>query len=127
MEHVSAQPEEAAQEGGGQLRLPFIDFLRVLEEFDVALDYFWPGNVAPAPEFWRGGTGNARDGGGVSVVLDGDSLPLEFRERLHAGFAFPLPGQQHAAPFCPGLLRALEGCADALGLPGNVGSAERGH
>src|SRR6185295_12238730 len=73
-QQVSAQPKTATQDGGGQLRFPFIDLRRVLQKFDIALHDLGPGNVAPTPERRRRGTSHARNGRGVTVVADGDFL-----------------------------------------------------
>jgi len=123
---VRSQPEHTAQEGGGQLRHPLVNFVRVFEELDVALDDFGPREVAPAPELRRGRARHSRDGDGVGIVLDGDPLALQFGERLGAGMAIALADEQGAGEFLRRFLGAANGGGDALGQLWDIGQAERG-
>src|SRR6476620_10272009 len=88
------QTENAAQDGSDQLRFPMIDFLDMLEKFDITLYYPGPRDVIPTPEFWGGGTGDASDSGFAAVVLDGDAATLPIWQRLSATLAFAQAGQQ---------------------------------
>src|ERR1035437_5107297 len=125
-EEPGSQAEYAAEDGGGQLGLPFVDLLRLLKKLDVALDDFGPGDVAPAPELRRGGTGDAGDGGGVGLLANGDLLTLDIRKRLAARLASGFAGQEGARMQRTGLLGFLDRSADALSQVGNIGLAERG-
>jgi|SRR6266568_2837090 len=88
---ISAQAEHAAQDGGNELRLPLIDFIGMFQEFDIALDDSWQRYVFPAPEFRRRRARDPCDSRGPGVVLDGDLLPLKFRQRLGTSVAVPFP------------------------------------
>ena len=98
---MRGQPENAAKHRGGQLRFPFIDMLvhvlGAFEKLDVALDDLGKRNVAPAPEFRRGRTGDAGDGGGLAVVSDGDFFPLGFGQRPVAAQAIALAGRARSS------------------------------
>src|SRR6266446_1792648 len=78
-EDIRAQAEHAAQDGGDKLRLPFIDFIGVFQELDIALDDPWQRDVSPAPELWCGRACDTRDRGGAGVVLDGDLLAVRLK------------------------------------------------
>src|SRR2546425_4734681 len=60
-EEKCAQAKNPAKNRGRQLRFPFLFFMGVFEEFDVALDHARPGDVPPTPELWRSRTGHTRD------------------------------------------------------------------
>ena len=121
-----AQPKHPAQRWPPPVPPSTRALFRVLQELDVALDDFRPGNIAPAPELRRGGTGDAGDGRRVGFLANGDLLALEVGERLAASLAGGLARQQRAGLHGVAFLRLLDGRADALGQFGNVGLAQRG-
>src|SRR5258706_15373954 len=104
----------------------FLDMPGFIEELDVALDDFGPGQIAPAPELWGGRAGNSRDSRLVAGVLDGDS-PEFFRGKWQvASLAITLALQQQAAFSKAGLIGLLDAAADAFGQARFVGFAECG-
>src|SRR5258706_8119123 len=125
-EKPGAQPANAAENGRGKLRFPFVDSIRVLEEFDVALDDSGQWKVPPTPEFWRGGASDSRDGRRPGVLPNRDLLLLEVGERLGARLAIALAGEQVAGVAGRGFLGAADGGADPLGEFGNISPANRG-
>ncbi len=97
-----AQAKSAARDGRYELGLPFVFFMDVLQELDVALHDSRPGNVPPSPETWCGRAGDACDRHLAGLLADSDSLPLcsergcaQLRQsswspnNLHGFFEFP--------------------------------------
>ena len=104
-EHMRDDSEHGAENRGEQLPAPFARMLLRLEELDIALDHLRPRDVAPAPEFRRGGTSQARDGGPLSFVLNGDSPALQVRQRRVAVLTLPFALQEKAMIPHPGVVR----------------------
>ena len=131
MQKITGQTTHAAQNGRRQLRLPFIDVfidvIRFFKKFDVARDDFRQRQIPPAPEFRRGRTSHARDGGDIALVLDGDPLPLAFGQRRVAGVAVALALQQLAMRGHTLLISPLNAASDGFSETRLVGLAERGH
>ena len=113
---MRGQPQNAAKNRSGKLRLPFINLLRVFKKLNVALDNLGKGNIAPAPECRRGRAGDAGDGGRLAFVLDGDFFPFGFGQRPAAREAIVLAGEQVALAPASGL-RRFKFARDAFGQP----------
>ena len=99
----------------------------MFEELHIALDQFWKRDITPSPKGWGRGTSDASDGGFVTFVLNDNLLPLQVRERVHAGSALTMASQQRAPVFSFRGLRGLKGFADAFGYAWNIGLAERSY
>ena len=94
MQKITSQSAHAAKNCRRQLRFPLVDVLvnvvGLFEKFDIARDNFRPGQITPAPEFRRGGTGQTRDGRRIALALNGDFLAFAFRKRRVISRGSPL-------------------------------------
>src|SRR5882724_2348878 len=98
----------------------------VLKEFDVALDDFWPWNVAPTPKLRSGRAGHACNGCGPGIVPNRDFLSFGFRQWDGTDAAITLAFEQKARVFLIRLLCAANGAPDAFGNFRDIRLAERG-
>src|SRR5437764_14100253 len=72
----SCQAAQTAENRRCQLRLPFVEFLDMLEKLHIALHYLGPGYISPPPETWGCRARHTRDRGLPTLVVDGDVAPL---------------------------------------------------
>ena len=124
------QSKRAARERQEQLQFPFVHmvvFLGVFEKFHIALDNFWERQLAPAPEFRRRRTGDARDGRGITFCTDNDDFAFNFGERHFTGGAVAFAVQQSAMIPCYVRLCRLKFMTDTGGDFLDIRPAERGN
>src|SRR5258706_2166407 len=127
LQEITSQSKYATNNRRGQLRLPFFDFLNVLEKFDVPLDDAWPREVTPPPELRGCGTSHPGDGGRRALMSDGDGLTFLRRERHFAGRAVRVSRQQSALSFRSGHFGLAYAFCDAVGNFRFIDLAERGY
>ena len=120
------QTEDAARDGENQLAFPLVNVMVVVGNLHFARGDLGKGNVAPAPEFRRGRTGDAGDGRGGGVAADGDFLLLVFGKRLAAVRAITFAGEQRAGLAGGGILGGRNLGGDFGRELFHVGAAKRG-
>ena len=124
----SQQAADTAENGGGELPHPFVRMMIIcLLELDGARLDARERQVAPPPEFWRGRTGDAGNGGGVAFGMNGNSTALDFSKRLTARAAVILAREEGAAVFGVDGLCGGEFVRNALGELLHVSAPQGGH
>ncbi len=118
---------DGAENGGGELRFPFVLLVFAFGQMHLAWNESRQGKIAPPPETGSGGAGDAGDGGGAGLMVDREPLRVGQAVRMGAFFAIPGTRQQGAGVFCGGVADGLKAGSEAIRDGAVARGAERGH